>query len=439
MASPEQIYLEGYESAKGALPGPWLAPMRESGMAQFRADGLPHRRLEAWKYTDLRLLLQQAPEFSLAAANAAKVAKTAKVSEASDDHPTAFDGIDAYRFGFVDGRLNERLPALPVGVDVIGLANMPREAPTWVTENLGAINPGKEQPVVALNAGLMQDGVLIRIREGVVLDKPLHLIFDTAATEPAAAHVRNLVVLEAGASAVILESYTGVDSAPALTNIVNEFDIRASAKLTRIKLLAQPDDHMHLGTDLVKLGDSAAFYSSAFTLGCRLARNEVHVRLEGEKAVAELGGAFLIDGGQHCDNTVVIDHAAPDCSSAQVFKGVLGGQARGVFQGKTVVHPGAQQTDAHQLMRALLLSERAEMDAKPELEIYADDVQCSHGATTGDIDPDTLFYMRSRGIDEAEARAMLIRAFLDEVTQSIADDAIREAVWTHFDAWLARL
>jgi FeS assembly protein SufD len=270
----------------------------------------------------------------------------------------------------------------------------------------------------------------------VTLDQPIHLIQLDGDGEPASTVTRNVVVAESGSSATLVESFGSLGLTGLQRNAVTELRLGGKAALKHIKLQRDGDDALHLSTWLVELGTDARYDAFQFSTGASVARNQVYLRFVGEGAAADLSGAFLLRGHQHGDTTLLVEHRVPHCTSRELFKGVLDGESRGVFQGKIIVSPGAQKTDGKQMSGALLLSEGAEFDSKPELEIFADDVVCGHGATSGQIDDELLFYLEARGIPEAEARALLIQAFVGEALEKIEDDGLRDALARAAAEWL---
>ena len=247
---------------------------------------------------------------------------------------------------------------------------------------------------------------------------------------------RNLIVLEKGAEATVVKHHVALGVGAYFANAVTEIDIGPGARLHHYEVQAEALEATHLSTVHARIARDATYDSFNLSIGGRLSRNEVSVRLEGEGAHCGLNGAFLMRGSEHCDNTTVIDHLVPHTTCREVFKGVLDDESRAVFQGRIVVHEDAQHTDGHQLCKTLLLSTGAEIDAKPELEIYADDVKCSHGATTGQMDETALFYLRSRGVPEALARNLLVQSFLGEAFEEIQSEEIRQAFTDQAVHWL---
>jgi Fe-S cluster assembly protein SufD len=404
-------FVKAFDAAGGELPGTggWLARRREAAIKAFAEAGLPHRRLEDWKYTDLRQALEKAA-FAPAPEHKTAVILPEKSGAA------AFASIDTHKLVFVNGRFNEGLSStahLPKGVELYRLAEALNEQWAKALIERRMDEARQAENIVELNTAMMADGMALRIRKGVTLDKPLHLVF--VAADAGASHTRNLVLLEAGADAAILESHLGGKAA--LSDIVSDIDIGAGAVLRHVKLQDETADTVHLSTLRATLAEKARLESFTLTLGCGLSRAQNFIRFAGEGAHARVDGAYALREKQHFDVFSVVDHAVPGCTSHTMFKGVLDGEAEGVFQGKVIVRPDAQKTDGRQMTQALLLSRDASMNAKPELEIYADDVQCAHGSTVGELSRDAIFYLRSRGIPEAEARRLLVLAFLDEAIE----------------------
>jgi Fe-S cluster assembly protein SufD len=282
--------------------------------------------------------------------------------------------------------------------------------------------------------------MVLFIDGGVTVDKPIHLVSIGAPGDGGAMYQpRNLVVLGDGAAATLIENHVGATgSAGYFANLVTEIAVGEGGRLSHYKTQEEADAAFHLAMTEVRLTHGATYENFVLQTGAAIGRSEVRVRLEGRNIDCTLGGVYLTRDGQLLDNTTLVDHRAPACRSRQVFKGVLDGRSRGVFQGKIHVRPDAQQTDGHQLSRALLLSPRAEIDTRPELEIYADDVKCSHGATAGDLDEDALFYLASRGIERAVARRLLAGAFVAEALGQIRQPHIAEDFSARVRAWLDR-
>jgi Fe-S cluster assembly protein SufD len=398
---------------------PWTSALRQDGLDRYRESGLPTPRTEAWKYTNLRRLARMTFASSEAVPEGVSVPGNRLVK------------LDAYRAVIVNGRFQSDLSdldGLPRGVRVEGLANMLREAPAVLEPLLGRIAVRDNKPLTALNAAHLEDGLCVFLDEGVAFDKPLHIVSIGApcGAEAACFHPRLLVSLGAGSVATIVESHVGEGAY--FSNGVAEFDVGADAVLNHYKVQEESDEAYHLADTTLRLGDRSTYDGFTFQSGGVLARNEIYACLDGEHVDCRVNAAYLGAGKQHIDNTVFIDHVKPGSRSREVCKGVLDDQSRAVFQGKILVRKDAQKTDGFQLNKALLLSRGAEIDSKPELEIYADDVKCSHGATVGELDADALFYLRSRGIDSVAARNLLISAFVAEAVDEIQSVTVRDAL-----------
>jgi Fe-S cluster assembly protein SufD len=416
MTDAAQKFIETYERERNSLPAaglPWLGARRDEAMKSFAEAGLPHRRLEDWRYTDLRQLLSKASLASAPARDGVVLLPT-----------TAFDAIDGHRLVFVNGRFRadlSNLGGIPSGVTLVPLAEALR-AP-WARP---LIEAPQASGIVALNTALMGDGLGLHVAAGVRLGKPLHIVHFAA--DAGASHVRNLIRLEEGAEATIFETHAGAAAAAAFADYAADVSLAEGARLAIVKVQDEAPSAIHLATLTARLDARSHFAHFTMTLGAGLSRNQSFVTFAGEGAEAHVNGAVALRGEQHGDHFVVIDHAVPHCASATLFKTVLDDSSTGVFQGRVLVRPDAQKTDGRQMTNALLLSRDAAMNAKPELEIYADDVQCAHGSTIGELSREALFYLRSRGIDEETARQLLISAFLDAAFETVAHEEAREAL-----------
>ncbi len=411
------------QSLLTAGPGPGVGPLhdlRDAGRAALAKTGLPGRKTEIWKYTRLKAL-----------DGVAWTGPDAR-PEIDGDWIDAQAGFpDAWRIVLVNGRFDAGLSRLTDLPSAARIAPLPEAAGAHgaVAAALGQLADAARFPMVALNAACLEDGVAIGVEERALLEKPIHIVSITApGAQPVAAHPRLLIRIGAGAQATLLESHLHLgDGAPAFTNAVLEIMVGEGARLGHYRIHDGPENALFVATTAVSVAGGAQYDAFALNIGAGLARNESVYRLDGERAEIAVNGAYLGVGGAHIDNTTFIDHAKPNCQSQETFKGVLSDHARGVFQGKILVRPDAQNTDGHQMHKALLLSGKAEVDAKPELEIYADDVRCGHGATIGALDADQLFYLRARGVDEETARSLLIEAFLLDTVERIQDLDVREA------------
>ncbi|MDO8289559.1 MAG: Fe-S cluster assembly protein SufD [Parvibaculum sp.] len=421
MTDAAKTFVETYERERGSLPASglvWLSARRDAAMKEFAASGLPHRRLEDWRYTDLARALEKASVVS---------APLHKGDVALPDATAinVFGAVDRHVVVFVNGVMQTKISDLPSGVTVVSLSDA--LSADWAKTLVETrVSDAQAANVTALNLALMRGGLALHLAKGVKLDKPLHLIH--LAGDDGASHRRNLVRLDDGAEAVIYESYVSAGATNYFDDVVTNVSLGAEARLTHIKVQDEAAGAVHLATLTAALAAKSYFSSFTMTLGSALSRNQTFVRFDGEGAQAHVNGATALRGRQHGDQFCIVDHAVPSCTSATLYRTVLDDASTGVFQGKVIVRPYAQKTDGRQMSNALLLSRDAAMNAKPELEIYADDVQCAHGSTIGELNREALFYLRSRGIDEQSARQLLISAFLDEAFETVPDDAAREGL-----------
>lgn len=417
----------------GALPGAdlaWVRDLRQQGRAAFLAAGLPSRKTEIWKYTDVQRLARGGFAAS-GAPGSVDSEKLAQIDRLTGDQPRAV---------FVDGSFDAGLSRLPdtAGVAAAGLADLLGNSGGAVIGRLGRVAESEDRPFIQLNQALMGDGLVLTVGRRAVLDRPLHLVFvGTAATTGRAIHPRVLIVLESEAAATVVEHHISADGEDRFVNAVTEVAVGDGARLNHYKWQGEGDGTYHYAGTLATVGRDARYENFVLTTGARQSRNEMVIRLTEPGSDLVLSGGYLVNGDRHTDTTTRIEHLAPDCTSREVYKGVLDGRARGVFQGKIYVDRLAQRTDGHQMARALILSDKAEANTKPELEIYADDVKCSHGATVGEIDKDHLFYLQSRGIGLNEARRLLVDAFVIDALADISDEAVRAQFTDHVAGWMA--
>jgi Fe-S cluster assembly protein SufD len=426
----EQALAEAFAARASARAGDPLASRREAAFRRFAAEGLPHQRVEDWKYTDLRALMREAKP--LAAPPDAPAIARAKTAGA------ALAGVKARRIVLVDGAFVPELSdlaALESGLTIASMAQALAGGDKDVVGLVGTVAP-TDDVAAALNTAFMGDGVVLRVADGVALARPVHLVFVYAAQTAAAVFARSLVVVGKGARAALIESHEGPDDLDYQVNNALELSIGDDAKADHVKVGAEGSRALHISTLMAALGARGELNDHSFTTGGAVVRNQIHLRCAGEDAAATISGANLIKGRQHVDTTLVVDHALRGGTSRELFKSVLDGESHAVFQGKIIVRPRAQQTDARMMTRALLLSDAAEVDNKPELEIFADDVQCGHGATAGALDQDLLFYLKARGIPAHEAEALLIQAFVGEALETIGNEDLRGALAETAADWL---
>lgn len=412
MTAMPDTWLQDFRDIEPMLPGanvPWLQAQRATALEVFRDAGFPTLRHEDWKYTDTRPIVQR--RFHLAGAT--------HLPDAAALRPYS---LAAHQLVFVDGRFASALSTrthLSPGIEVMSLAEAIGRVPDRVEPWLGrTAGPGRNG-FGALNTAFLQDGVFIHLARGTELDAPVRLLFLTSGAPDSVVYVRNLIVAEAGSRASVIESYAALADATGLTNSVTEIVLEPGAQLEHYRLGRESEAAYHVGSTDVQLARDSRYTSHSIALGGRIVRHELYAALDAEGAECTLNGLYVTRGRQHVDNHTRIDHHKPHGTSREWYKGVLDGQSRAVFSGRVVVHPQAQRTDAEQANHNLLLSETAEADSRPQLEIYADDVKCAHGATVGNLDPDALFYLRSRGLDDAHARSLLVYAFAGDVLARI--------------------
>ena len=426
----ETALAQAFAQARDRLPGDEaIMARRNAAFDLFAKQGLPHRRIEEWKYTDLRALMRDAKP--LASPPDASAKARAK------DAGRVLGDLDARRLVFVDGAFVPELSdlrELEAGLVVGSLAQALADADPVVAARLGKLAPASDA-AVALNTALMGDGAVIRVAGGATIERPLHLLF-VASEKPAATFTRSLVTIDHGARVMLIESHEGPTASDYQVNAALELFIGDGAHVDHVKVIGEGTEALHVSTLAAAIGAHARFNTFSFISGGSLVRNQLFLRLDGEGTVAGIRGASLLKDRQHADTTLFADHIARDCQSREMFKSVLDNEAHGVFQGRIIVRRHAQKTDAKMMTQALLLSERAEADNKPELEIFADDVQCGHGATAGALDEELKFYLMARGIPPAEAEAMLIQAFLGEAIEGIEHAGLREALIESIAAWL---
>ena len=403
----------------GRLPAS-ISKLRKAAIDRFCQLGFPTTKLEAWRFTNVAPIA--ATPFALA-----------------DDGLSALSSDELDRFTFkdlpftqlvvVNGCFAPQLSscgALPAGVEAGGLSEAIDRDPTLVERYLTRLAPYEDQPFTALNTAFLRDGAFLQIPANAVIEQPIHLLFvATAHQKSTVHHPRVLILAGENSQARIVESYAGLRDAPYFTNAVTEIVAGPNAVVDHYKLLRESLQAFHVASMHVSLGRSSSFSSHSITLGGALVRNDVNALLNGEGIDCTLNGLYVANGRRLIDNHTMVDHAKPHCSSHELYKGILDGEAHAVFNGKIVVQLDAQKTDAKQTNQALLLSEHAQINTTPQLEIFADDVRCTHGATVGQLDDDAMFYLRSRGLSQARARNVLIRAFASDILDRIKIAPIR--------------
>lgn len=425
MSPNVERYLKQYEVARPVLPGhgiPWLAELRDEALGRFRDVGFPTTRDEAWKHT--RVTAIENRDFKAAHNGASQIEPAWLASR-------TFEALRPHVLLFVNGRFAAELSrtgSLPDGVKIGSLAELLETDPDLLQPHLGKHADSGQHGFAALNTALMTDGACVLVPKGVVVEQPIQVLFVSGTEDNTASHVRNLYVVGDGAEATIIETYLGWDDATYLTNTVTEKVLGRNATLNYYKVQQESLKAFHIADLHVHQARDSRLEAHSFSLGSMLARHGVNALLAEQGVSCTLSGLYLADGRRHVDTCLFVDHAKPHGTSRETFKGVVGGRARGVFNGKVLVRQDAQQTDAHMGNKNLLLSRDAEVDARPQLEIYADDVKCTHGATVGQIDEAALFYLRSRAIDEQTARGFLIFGFAHDIIDGISNASVREAL-----------
>ena len=423
---------DSFAVARDRLPGAGkVADLRRQAFEAYERAGLPHRRIEDWKYTDLRALMREV----LPLAATPDAAALSRAAAASKLH--AIDGVR--RLVLVDGVFAPKLSetaGLEEGLGIRTLREALEAGDTALQAQL--FSPDNSDAMVALNSAMMTDGLVIEVADGADLTQPLHIVHIAGGAAPSAMFTRSLLRLGKAASATLVESYISTDGAKAYQ--VHDSLVLAigdGARLDHVRLVEDGREAFNISSSVVRLGANAHFNTFGMTSGSSVSRYQAVIAFAGEGSKVETNGVNLLNGRQHADTTLFMDHAVPHCESREIFRAVVDDRGHSVFQGRIIVRPDAQKTDAKMMTRALLLSDEAEADNKPELEIFADDVTCGHGATTGALDESLLFYLRARGLPEKEAQALLIQAFVGEAIESIVNDGLRELAISAAQRWLA--
>jgi Fe-S cluster assembly protein SufD len=416
-------YVTEFERIDRATEPAWLRETRERALARFTALGFPTTRQEEWRFTNVSPIADRVFRVPVGPGGDLDGAHLAQFRLAA---------ADLVEIVFVNGHFARRLPSLeglPTGVSVRSLADALSSDPDRIAPHLGRHAAFENQPFAALNTAFARDGALVETAPNAVVTRPIHILF-VAASGGEVSYPRVLVLAGRNSQVQIVESYVGRDGAgadgPAFTDAVSEVVLGDGAVVDHYRVQRQANDSFHLSTTHVRLSHSSTFSSHTFSFGGAIVRNDITALLAGEGGDCTLNGLYLAGGSQLVDTHTVIDHAQPHCGSHEVYKGILDGRARAVFNGKIIVRPDAQKTDAKQTNKTLLLSDNAQINTKPQLEIFANDVKCTHGATIGQLSADALFYLQTRGIDRATAQQMLIRAFAGDITGRVKIEALRE-------------
>ena len=418
-----ESYLESFSEFEKRAPGHnqhWLKTLRQEAFARFCQVGFPTTHDEDWRFTNTAPIRQAA--FRLASGG-----RVSRDQIASLGLPAS-----ACRLVFVDGRFVSELSIvhkLPDGVRVSNLATELAENAAQVETHLGRYLNVHRDAFSALNTAFLEDGAYVHVSRGVLVQDPIHFLFiSTGGDTRAMTHPRNLFLAEEESQVTLVEEYLSLQGGASLCNTVTELVAKEGANVSHYMIETEHTDAFNVSTLRIEQERSANVASHSVLLGGGLVRNNVHPVLAGEGSECLINGLFVGDGSQHLDNYMLVEHASPHCGSRQFYNGILDGHSHGVFHGRIIVHKDAQQTDAKQTNRNLLLSDDAQIDTKPQLEIYADDVKCTHGATIGQIEEGALFYLRSRGIDETSARKLLLLAFASECLDRMQQEPVRNYV-----------
>lgn len=418
-------YLDAFarmELSPSQADPPWVFPIRKAGISRFAELGFPTLRDEDWRYTNVSAI-------------ASKRFKAVH-EDAPDPLPAdavrsfTFGGLHAHRLVFVNGQFSESSSQVGVQPDGVCITNL-REALAnhsgFLEKHFARYAAADNNAFASLNAAFFQDGGFVRIPAGVRLAQPIHLLFvSTNSGDDAAQHPRNLILAERDSQATVVETYVSLSDAPYFTNAVTEVVLADGAFLEFCKYQDENLAAFHIAALHAQLGRSAHFRAHSLAAGARISRNNIRVKLDGEGIDCILNGLYLTKGDQLADHHMIVEHAKPHCNSHEYFNGILDDRSRGVFHGRILVQPEAQKTDAKQTNKNLLLSDEATANTKPQLEIYADDVKCTHGATIGQLNDESIFYLRARGLGLETARRMLIHAFAGEITERIQYEPVRE-------------
>jgi Fe-S cluster assembly protein SufD len=423
---PEDRFISAFEMNHGeSLNGTTAAvsQRREEALERFSALGIPTHKQEAWKYTNISKVIDRPYRLQLAP-------EGVDVS-AGDIAPFLIDGLDAHRLVLVNGRVSEALSDigdLPEGVVVSGLKAAGQSHPNLVEAHYGQYADYEDEALTALNTAFVQDGAFVYVPSGTVVDKPIFVLHVNASEEDLFIQPRHLFVAEEGSIARIVELQKSLTDHRTFTNTVTEAFVGDRGNLEHYCIQNEGDQASQVQTIGARHTDDSVFSTTTVTLSGEVVRNNLEITVDGSHCESNLFGLFIGRGEMHVDSHTLVDHAQPDCVSNELYKGILDDQSTGVFNGKVLVRRDSQRINAFQSNDSLVLSDDADMYSKPELEIYADDVECSHGATSGQIDDEALFYLRSRGLNERKARILMLRAFARDVLDEITIDAVRDHV-----------
>ena len=423
MSETQTLYVDAFRAFESGLNGQSSTPIhqiRRRAIDRFEVTGFPTSSDEAWKSINLS---------PLTAAFRPAAPSTALTPDALDQVRL---GADEWTIVFVNGFFNEAhsdLARLPDGLTITSIAKEIDAGSDLLVDHVSKVAEFEDHAFTALNTAFLTDGALIHARRGAVVEKPVHVVyFSTSSDEPTVSYPRSLFVAEENSQLTVVETFAGLGDGPYLTNHVAEIVVGDNAIFDHYKVGLEGDQAVHVANQQVRQGRSSSFCSHSISIGGQFVRNDVSSALDGEGCESTLNGLYVLNGSQHCDNYTLLDHRKPGCPSHELYKGILDGKARAVFRGKIHVHQIAQNTDAYQQNKNVLLSDDARVNTKPQLEIYADEAKCSHGATIGQLDDDALFYLQARGISRRAAHRMLLEAFADDVLSRIKIEGLRKAL-----------
>ncbi len=429
----QDLYLSSFSQLQAKLPGQdaaWLKTLRLQALEQFKQTGFPTDELESWKYTNLSLsLLKESFTFDAPASTTAVAAQLKKAG---------FDTEKAHLMVFVNGQFSKELSSLKTLAKGVAVQNIASALTNeTVKAFVGKIALSENRAFTALNAAFFTDGLFIQLEAGKVLDAPVHVVYvSTNAGQATQSHLRNLLVLANDSKANVIEHYWGENVSAYFTNVVTEAALAKGSTLEHMKIGQEDIKGYHIGSLIAQQEEGSHFTARLFSVGGALTRNDIETTLGQKKAECVMEGLYLAKDKQHVDTRTFIDHLSPNCNSTEVFKGVIDDQAVGVFDGRILVRENAQKTDARQSNKNLLLTKEAKVYSKPQLQIYADDVKCSHGSSTGQIDDEALFYLQSRGISREEAKKVLVYAFAGEMVEKIESAYLKPALKKLVDGWM---
>ena len=415
-----QHYLADFKQLQNIKKDDWFSKQRQSAFNIFQESGFPSTRKENWKYTDVRPIAKNL--FSNIANGNVVI---------SDDEIDAilFKELECIELVFVNGTYSKKysnIKNLPNELTIKNMANALGNDEDFLKKHLAQYVNDNSSSFTALNTAFIQDGAYINVPSDLILERPISITYVSKDNSNIfATHPRNLIFMGENSKATIIENYIGIDNTNYFTNAVTETSLSQGASLKHYKIQQESSNAFHIGNLNTSQNKDSRFESHSISIGGALVRNDINAQLNEEGAEIIMNGLYMTDNAQHIDNHTRVDHFKPYTQSNQNYRGVLNGKSRGVFNGKVVVHPQAQKIEAYQNNANLLLSDDAEIDTKPELEIYADDVKCNHGATIGQLDNDMLFYLRSRAVDEQTARSLLTYAFVDEIINNISFQSIK--------------